>query len=137
MLHIRVSQSTYDFLKQDANDNATSMLDRLNFIIETFKLISTKIVLPPNSKRGKYSTCMQACKFAFYEFKKSRLEGSQIKFYAPDSKYFSLLFENYKKEFLIFKEVFRPQFLKQRAEEKKEKLKEYNKQYYLKKIQCL
>lgn len=121
---IRISTTAYQYLKEKSIQDKKSMLDTLDFVIEIFRQVNTKIIFLQPSKQGGYMTCRKA----FYEQNKHLLEKCQREYFEDSPERLSEFIEKNKAKFQVFKIAY----LQQRKADKKEHLKKYNRQYYLK-----
>ena len=118
-----LSNNAHTFLKKKAKNDKKTLIETVDFIIEVFKQVTTKITFE-QPKQSTYNTYRKA----FYEQNKHLLKEHERHFYESSKERMNLFFQENKEKLRIFKVAF----MKQRKKVKKERLSKYNKEYYLK-----
>ena len=116
-----LSDNAHIFLKEKAKNDKKSIIETVDFLIEVFKQVTTKITFE-QPKQGTYNTYRKA----FYEQNKHLLELHERQFFERNKKRMKIYYEKNKEKLQIFKVAF----MQQCRKDKKARLKKYNQEYY-------
>lgn len=98
MKKVWLSNSAYAFLKEKAKNDKKSLINIIDFILEVFKQIDTKIILD-HSERGTYNNYKEA----FYEQNKHLLPEHERQFFESSKERMRQYWKEHKTELQIFK----------------------------------
>ena len=98
MQAIRISNSAYQYLKEEAKTKKESLIDTMDFILEVFKQVVSNTTFNP-SKQGTYPNY----KYAFYEQNKHLLPEHERRFFESSKERMKKYWKEHKAELNIFK----------------------------------